>query len=159
MYLNESEEQLEAKYKFPLDAMAAVCGFEAFINGKHVVGTVKEKEQAKREYTEAVAKGHGAYLMEEADEGEVFTITVGNLPPRAECLIKITYVTELAVAGVHTLITVPQVLRLFWFFGFCFAGEDSQPVHSQRKNIKFTFIKLIFPTATIHKNKCKSLFK
>ncbi len=43
VYLNESEDQIEAKYKFPLDAMAAVCGFEAFINGKHVVGKVKEK--------------------------------------------------------------------------------------------------------------------
>lgn len=45
--------------------MAAVCGFEAFINGKHIVGEVKEKEQAHREYKEAVAAGHGAYLMDE----------------------------------------------------------------------------------------------
>jgi len=26
----------------------AVCGFEAFINGKHIVGEVKEKEQAHK---------------------------------------------------------------------------------------------------------------
>ncbi len=43
MYLNESDDQIEAKYKFPLDSMAAVCGFEAYINGKHVIGKVKEK--------------------------------------------------------------------------------------------------------------------
>ena len=42
-----------------------VCGFEAFINGKHIVGQVKEKEQAHREYREAISKGHGAYLMDE----------------------------------------------------------------------------------------------
>ena len=42
-----------------------VCGFEAFINGKHIVGQVKEKEQAHREYKEAISKGHGAYLMDE----------------------------------------------------------------------------------------------
>ena len=42
-----------------------VCGFEAFINGKHIVGEVKEKEQAHREYREAISKGHGAYLMDE----------------------------------------------------------------------------------------------
>ena len=42
-----------------------VCGFEAFINGKHVVGEVKEKEQAHREYKEAISQGHGAYLMDE----------------------------------------------------------------------------------------------
>ena len=42
-----------------------VCGFEAFINGKHVVGEVKEKEQAHKEYREAISQGHGAYLMDE----------------------------------------------------------------------------------------------
>lgn len=31
---------MEAKYVFPLDEQAAVCGFEAFINGKHMVGEV-----------------------------------------------------------------------------------------------------------------------
>ena len=41
-----------------------MCGFEAFINGKHIIGEVKEKEQAHREYREAISKGHGAYLME-----------------------------------------------------------------------------------------------
>ena len=45
--------------------MSTVCGFEAFINGKHIIGEVKEKEQAHREYREAISKGHGAYLMDE----------------------------------------------------------------------------------------------
>ena len=64
-YKNNSPVPIEAKYVFPLDDMAAVCGFEAFINGKHIVGVVKEKEQAHREYKEAISKGHGAYLMDE----------------------------------------------------------------------------------------------
>ena len=64
-YKNNSSIPIEAKYVFPLDDMAAVCGFEAFINGKHIVGQVKEKEQAHREYKEAISKGHGAYLMDE----------------------------------------------------------------------------------------------
>ena len=49
----------------------SVCGFEAFINGKHIVGKVKEKEQARQEYKEAISKGHGAYLMEEQEEQPV----------------------------------------------------------------------------------------
>lgn len=39
-YTNTSSVPIEAKYVFPLDDSAAVCGFEAFINGKHVVGQV-----------------------------------------------------------------------------------------------------------------------
>ena len=45
--------------------LCVVCGFEAFINGKHIVGEVKEKEQAHKEYREAISQGHGAYLMDE----------------------------------------------------------------------------------------------
>jgi hypothetical protein len=33
---------IEAKFIFPLDDKAAVCGFEAFINEKHIVGEVRE---------------------------------------------------------------------------------------------------------------------
>ena len=39
-YINKSTVAIEAKYVFPLDDMAAVCGFEAFINGKHIIGQV-----------------------------------------------------------------------------------------------------------------------
>ena len=30
-----------------------------------ILGTVKEKEEAHKEYNEAISKGHGAYLMDE----------------------------------------------------------------------------------------------
>ncbi|XP_064627264.1 protein mono-ADP-ribosyltransferase PARP4-like isoform X2 [Lineus longissimus] len=97
-YRNDSSIPIEAKYVFPLDEMAAVCGFEAFINGKHIVGEVKEKETAHREYKQAIAEGHGAYLMDQDEETpEIFTVSVGNLPPYASVLIKITYVAELQV--------------------------------------------------------------
>ncbi|XP_069058393.1 protein mono-ADP-ribosyltransferase PARP4 isoform X2 [Pleurodeles waltl] len=94
-YTNRSTVPIEAKYVFPLDSTAAVCGFEAFINGKHIIGEVKEKQEAHREYREAVSQGHGAYLMDQ-DAPDVFTVSVGNLPPQATVIIKITYVTELS---------------------------------------------------------------
>jgi len=40
-YTNQSFVPIEAKYVFPLEDSVAVCGFEAFINGKHVVGQVR----------------------------------------------------------------------------------------------------------------------
>ena len=70
-YRNNSSAAIEAKYVFPLDEMSVVCGFEAFINGKHVVGVVKEKETAHREYRQAVEAGHGAYLMDQEKEQPV----------------------------------------------------------------------------------------
>ena len=70
-YHNDSAAAIEAKYVFPLDELSVVCGFEAYINGKHVVGVVKEKETAHHEYREAVAAGYGAYLMDQEKEQPV----------------------------------------------------------------------------------------
>ncbi|XP_034971015.1 protein mono-ADP-ribosyltransferase PARP4 isoform X2 [Zootoca vivipara] len=95
VYENQSDSPIEAKYVFPLDDTAAVCGFEAFIKGKHIIGKVKEKEKAHREYREAISQGHGAYLMDQ-DAPDIFTVSVGNLPPSTKVLIKITYITELS---------------------------------------------------------------
>ncbi|XP_057563072.1 protein mono-ADP-ribosyltransferase PARP4 isoform X5 [Hippopotamus amphibius kiboko] len=105
-YTNHSHVPIEAKYVFPLDDKAAVCGFEAFINGKHVVGEIKEKDTAQQEYRAAVRQGHGAYLMDQ-EAPDVFTVSVGNLPPRAKVLIKITYITELSIQGACAVFFLP----------------------------------------------------
>uniref|UniRef100_A0A8B9QK95 Poly [ADP-ribose] polymerase n=1 Tax=Apteryx owenii TaxID=8824 RepID=A0A8B9QK95_APTOW len=94
-YTNQNSSPIEAKYVFPLDDKAAVCGFEAFINGKHIIGEVKEKKQAHREYSKAISQGDGAYLMDQ-DAPDIFVISVGNLPPDSTVLIKISYITELS---------------------------------------------------------------
>lgn len=96
VYENRDDISVEAKYVFPLEVGAAVCGFEAFINNKHIVGKIKEKETAHKEYKEAVQKGYGAYLMDE-EKPNIFTVSVGNIPPKTTVIIKITYIIELPV--------------------------------------------------------------
>ncbi|XP_030856240.1 uncharacterized protein LOC579780 isoform X3 [Strongylocentrotus purpuratus] len=97
-YRNVGEETADTRYVFPLDERAAVCGFDAYINGKRVIGIVKEKGQARKSYDKAKQEGHGAYLMEE-EATNVFTITVGNLPPGSCVIISVRYVTELVIEG------------------------------------------------------------
>ena len=46
---------IEAIYKYPIHEAAAICGFEAEIDGNRTVkGIVKEAQQAAKEYDEAV---------------------------------------------------------------------------------------------------------
>jgi poly [ADP-ribose] polymerase len=52
---------------FPLPSSCAVTGFEAFVDDKHLIGVVKEKEQARKEYKQAVAAGKGAYLLDQGN--------------------------------------------------------------------------------------------
>ncbi|KAG6922628.1 poly(ADP-ribose) polymerase family member 4, partial [Chelydra serpentina] len=108
-YTNQNDNSIEAKYVFPLDGTAAVCGFEAFINGKHIVGKVKEKEQAHKEYRKAIRRGDGAYLMDQ-DAPDVFTVSVGNLPPKTTVLIKVTYITELSFQNGCITFQMPAAL-------------------------------------------------
>jgi len=113
-YYNENAHEIEAKYVFPLDEHAAVCGFEAFINGKHIIGKVKEKEQAHVDYAAAIAQGHGAYLLDESsfeDAESVFVVQVGNLPSKTTAVIKITYVTELPLqSGAVVQFMIPSTI-------------------------------------------------
>jgi hypothetical protein len=58
-YINREAHPIEAVYVFPLDEGAAVCGFEAIIDGTLVVGEVKERDEAFRIYDDAMEAGHG----------------------------------------------------------------------------------------------------
>jgi Ca-activated chloride channel family protein len=108
-YINREAQPIEAVYVFPLDEGAAVCGFEAIIDGTLVVGEVKEREEAFRMYDDAMEAGHGAYLLDQ-ERPDVFQASVGNLPPGTEVLLKITYVTELDVDSGALRFVVPTTV-------------------------------------------------
>jgi Ca-activated chloride channel family protein len=108
-FVNRETKPIEAVYVFPLDEGAAVCGFEAIIDGTLVVGEVKEREEAFRMYDEAMERGHGAYLLDE-ERPDVFQASVGNLPPGKEVLLKLTYVTELTVDSGGVRFSIPTTV-------------------------------------------------
>ena len=58
-YVNESPHAIEAVYRFPVDERGAVCGFEAELEGRKVVGVVRANEDAKAEYEAALQQGCG----------------------------------------------------------------------------------------------------
>ncbi|CAF3711132.1 unnamed protein product [Rotaria sp. Silwood1] len=64
VYHNTNSILIEVIYVFPFDENSSVCGFEVLINNIIIKCVVKEKEQTKREYREAIEKkSHGVYLM------------------------------------------------------------------------------------------------
>eukprot|EP00163_Fabomonas_tropica_P003269 TRINITY_DN1275_c0_g1_i1.p2 TRINITY_DN1275_c0_g1~~TRINITY_DN1275_c0_g1_i1.p2 ORF type:complete len:276 (+),score=81.29 TRINITY_DN1275_c0_g1_i1:282-1109(+) len=108
-YHNSESNPIEAVYKFPLDEKAAVCGFEAIIDGKRIVGQAKEKEEAFRTYDEAISRGDGAYLVDE-ERPDLFTMSVGNLPPNKTVTIKLTYLTQLVLEGDKLRFVLPTAV-------------------------------------------------
>jgi Ca-activated chloride channel family protein len=108
-FRNDEDQPIEAVYKFPLDEGAAVCGFEVEIDGRLIKGRVEEREKAFETYDEALAAGHGAYLVDE-ERADVFTASVGNLPPGKEAILRLTTVSELALEGDAIRFTLPTTI-------------------------------------------------
>lgn len=108
-FRNDEGQPIEAVYKFPLDEGAAVCGFEVETDGCHVVGLVEERDKAFAAYDDAVAAGNGAYLLDE-ERPDVFTASVGNLPPGREAVLRITTVSDLPLEGEALRFTLPTTI-------------------------------------------------
>ena len=108
-YRNDEALPIEAVYRFPLEEGVAVCGFEAVIDGRRVTGEVDERGRAFERYDEALAAGHGAYLLDE-ERADVFTLSVGSLPPGKEVVLQLTTVSELPLEGDAIRFTLPTTL-------------------------------------------------
>jgi Ca-activated chloride channel family protein len=108
-YRNVEQVPLEVVYVFPLDEGAAVCGFEAVVDGARYVGEVREREQAFRDYDDALEAGHGGFLLDE-ERADVFTASLGNLKPGSTVELTLTYVTELATEGTAARFSLPTTV-------------------------------------------------
>eukprot|EP00027_Filamoeba_sp_ATCC50430_P010934 CAMPEP_0168546528 /NCGR_PEP_ID=MMETSP0413-20121227/3547_1 /TAXON_ID=136452 /ORGANISM="Filamoeba nolandi, Strain NC-AS-23-1" /LENGTH=1128 /DNA_ID=CAMNT_0008576713 /DNA_START=165 /DNA_END=3551 /DNA_ORIENTATION=+ len=91
-YCNDTKDAIECTYQFPVDDLAAVCGFIAEIDGKKIIAKCMEKQKAQEKYDDSIASGHGAFLLEQK-RSDVFTMSVGNLLSKQKVTIRIQYVT------------------------------------------------------------------
>lgn len=114
-FVNPSTEKgiREVRYTFPLYDGVSVIGFTCHVGDRTIVGEVKEKEKARAVFKDAVAKGQTAGLFEQLpDASDVFTTTVGNIPPGAKVIVEITYLGELKhdmeVDGIR--FTIPNII-------------------------------------------------
>jgi Ca-activated chloride channel family protein len=64
-YANSSTEPIEAVYIFPLPHDAAVYDMEIRIGNRVIRSVVREREEAKRVYTQAKSQGKRAALLEQ----------------------------------------------------------------------------------------------
>jgi hypothetical protein len=109
-FQNKEKNPLEAIFSFQLPDNCVISNFIAEIDGKKIEGVCKEKEQAKNDYDDAIASGHGSYLLEQNEESmELFQTSIGNLPPEKTVTIEITYITELEVIDESIHFSIPTM--------------------------------------------------
>ena len=123
-YVNAFNEPLEATYIFPLPDRAAVTHFRMEVNGRIVEGQLKERGQARREYTEAIEKGHRAAITEE-DRAGVFTLRVGNIMPGEEATIRLTLAGPLPYSNGEATFRFPLVVAPRYIPGTPLPGDSA----------------------------------
>ena len=95
-YINDSSEPVEVLFRFPLEDSHAVVGLTAVIDGRKIKAEIREKEEARAAYDDAIASGQSAALGEEKS-GDVFSIALGNLPPQKIAEVHLDLVGELPI--------------------------------------------------------------
>ncbi|KAK1072920.1 hypothetical protein LTR74_002152 [Friedmanniomyces endolithicus] len=94
-FSNPSDEAIsQARYTFPLYDGVAVTGYTIRYADRVLQGVVKQKDDAKQTYQEAVARGETAGLLESLPAG-TFGVSLANIPAKSDIVVAITYCGEL----------------------------------------------------------------
>ena len=108
-YINAESTPIEVVYMFPIEEEAAVTFFEAEVDGRKIVTQVKEKEEAREEYKEAMKNKKTAALLEET-QPDIFRIKLGQVKPGAGAKIVLKYICEMPVEESKIRLTIPTTI-------------------------------------------------
>jgi Ca-activated chloride channel family protein len=91
---NPYDEKIEAVYVFPLPHSAAIDDMTMTVGERRIVGLIKRRAEAQALYQKAIQQGKTASLLEQ-ERPNIFTQSVGNIQPKDEVRIEISYVDVL----------------------------------------------------------------
>jgi Ca-activated chloride channel family protein len=87
---NTTGQCVEGLYVYPLPEMSAVDTLKMTIGSRVIVGEIREREQARKEYEQAKSEGRKAALVEQ-QRPNVFTTSVAGVMPGDDVTIEIAY--------------------------------------------------------------------
>jgi len=87
---NPGEEWLEGVYVFPLPDDAAVSHLTMDVGDRVIEGVIKEREEAKKVYTEAKKEGKKASLLEQ-ERPNIFMMSVANIGPHEVVKVELEF--------------------------------------------------------------------
>jgi len=108
-YCNAEPSPVEAIYKFPLPDESAVCGFRIKKDGKTLTGVMEERNEAFKQYDQALDCGDRSYLLDQ-ERPNIFTLSVGNLEPQGQITVEIDFVAHLDANGAEVRFMLPTTI-------------------------------------------------
>ena len=112
LYRNSSSVPVNVIYCFPRSQASCFYSFEATFKERKVVGTVKQKDQARQEFQEEKRKGNFVGYAELKDESpDIVKCELGNFPAGEDLTIEFCYAEPLdLVANQMWRMIVPSTL-------------------------------------------------
>src|SRR6185295_3956116 len=88
VFVNPHSEPLRVRYALALPPSGAVAGYTLTIGARTIRGRIERREEARRQFEEALLEGRTASVLEE-ERATLFTQEVGNVPPGAQVVVEI----------------------------------------------------------------------
>ncbi len=87
---NATGHCVEGLYVYPLPEMSAVDSLTMTIGSRVIVGDIREREQARKEFEQAKREGRKAALVEQ-QRPNVFTTSISSVNPDEDAVVQIAY--------------------------------------------------------------------
>ena len=110
VFRNDTDDAMEAVYSFPVPLDSAFMGMEAVLAGERLVAQVLPRQQASRNYDDAIGEGDSAVLLERLEPG-MLCVNLGNLKSGEEGEIVLRFAAPLYTADGAARFTLPLVHR------------------------------------------------
>lgn len=105
-YLHRGETDIESEFRFPSKSYSIFNLRYRVEDGDWIAMQVKEKEEAQKEYTDAVNRGHQAFLAQENQE-KLYSIKIGRLRKNERVVLEFSYYALLDVSEKSLNFRVP----------------------------------------------------
>src|SRR2546430_3090845 len=109
VFHNGYDVPLEATYIFPLPHRAALTRMTLTAGDRVIEGVLREREQARAEYQQAIEAGQRAGIAEE-ERPDVFTLRVGNILPGEQVTVALTLAGPLSLVDGEAEFRFPLVV-------------------------------------------------
>lgn len=108
-YRNDSEQNIEAVFTFPLPVHAVLLGLELELGERKLKAVAVEKKEASRRYEQAMDEGDTAVLLDHNGDG-LYTVNLGNLMAGESAVIRYRYGQLLDAHLGYVRLAVPTVI-------------------------------------------------
>lgn len=110
VFINSDIQPIEVEYIFPFPSSSTLTSLKIYTQGKIIEAQVKELEEAKQDFADALASGDNAYMAQISSLQDVATLQIGLIKSQEEVRVEITYAVECKFEKDHWKLIIPTVL-------------------------------------------------